>query len=52
MKVKVGLIGPRRRNYGIGHHIAKEVLNHPRSELIALMATNKESQKKAVMEVN
>ncbi len=52
MKVKVGLIGPRKKKYGIGQYVAREILNYPLSELAAIMSTSAESLKKALKDLN
>lgn len=54
MKIKVGLIGPRRRpgGYGIGQFVAREILNFDRSRLTAVMGSNPETLEKATAALN
>jgi hypothetical protein len=54
VKVKVGLIGAGRRpnGYGIGQFVAREVLNCPLSDLIAIMGTNSKSLRQTITELN
>ena len=54
MKVKVGLIGPRRSQdgYGIGQFIARELLNYPLSDLTAIMGTTSSTLAQAVTDLN
>lgn len=54
MTVNVGLIGPKRsqKGYGLGQFIAREILNNPVANLIAVMGTDSKSVKKAVRQLN
>jgi len=54
MTVRVGLIGPKRsvNGYGLGHYMAREILNYPHCELIAVMGTTRESVGQAVNLIN
>lgn len=54
MTVRVGLIGPKRsvNGYGLGHYVAREILNYPHCELIAVMGTTRESVGQAVNLIN
>ncbi len=54
MTVRVGLIGPKKsaNGYGLGHYVAREVLNSPTSTLMAIMGTTRESVRHAVNLIN
>lgn len=54
MTVGVGLIGPKRgaNGYGLGHYVAREVLNCSTSTLVAVMGTTRESVRHAVNFIN
>lgn len=54
MTVRVGLVGPKKsaNGYGIGHYIAREVLNSPVATLIAIMGVTRESIRHAVDLIN
>ena len=54
MTVNVGIIGPKRdiKGYGLGSYIARDVLNNPNANLIALMDTTRENVKQAVNLIN
>lgn len=54
MTVRVGLIGPKKstNGYGLGHYVAREVLNSPTATLIAVMGTTRESIRQAINLIN
>lgn len=54
MRVKIGLIGAKRSRagYGIGQYVAREVLNYPTADLVALLGPTTTSLQKAVRVLN
>lgn len=53
MILKAGLIGPKRgkSGYGIGHFLARELINNHKVELSAIMSTSKASVKQGADEI-
>jgi len=54
MTINVGIIGTKRgqNGYGLGSYIARDVLNNPDANLIALMDTTRENVRQAVNLIN
>lgn len=52
--VKVGLIGPGRgkNGFGIGHYIAREVINNNSSELVSILGRNKKRVGESISIIN